>query len=79
MATEHTCLTCPVGHLNMRPNVYNLNYKIDLNTTSPKDTCDSMNGACQLSVLNNAFYVPKVNLKEGRGYMGLIDAKFISE
>lgn len=71
------CLEIP--HLNIRPNVYNLNYKIDLNSTSPKDTCDSMNGACQLSVLNNAFYVPRMNLKEGRGYMGLIDAKYTIE
>lgn len=68
-----------IPRLNMRPNIYCLNYKIDLGSTSPKDTCDSMNSACQISVLNNPFFAPGVNLKEGRGYMGLIDAKYIAE
>lgn len=65
-----------IPKLNLRPNVYGLNYKIDLGSTSPKDTCDSMSGVCQVSVLNSPFYDAGVNLKEGRGYMGLLDGKF---
>ena len=56
-----------------------LTYKIDLGSTSPKDTCDSMNGACQVSVLNSQFFDDGVNLKEGRGYMGLLSANFVVE
>lgn len=66
-----------IPHLNMRPNIYNLNYKIDLGSTSPKDTCDSMNAACQVSVLNNSFFSEGVNLKDGRGYMGLNEGYFM--
>ena len=66
-----------IPHLNVRPNVYGLTYKIDLGSTSPKDTCDSMNGACQVSVLNSQFFADGINLKEGRGYMGLVEGKFI--
>ena len=67
-----------IPHLNMRPNIYNLTYKIDLGSTAAKDTCDSMNGAIQLSVINNSFYTEGINLKEGRGYIPLVDAKFIT-
>ena len=65
-----------IPKLNMRPNLYNLNFKIDLNSTSPKDTCDSMNSACTVSVLNNQFYSPDLLLKEGRGYIPLIGAEW---
>ncbi len=65
-----------IPHLNVRPNVYNLSFKIDLGSTSPKDTCDSMGSACTLSVINNSFFVPGVNLKEGRGYTPLVNANF---
>lgn len=68
------CLDIP--HLNVRPNIYGLNYKIDLGSTSLKDTCDAMNAACQISVLNSSFYETGVNLKEGRGYMGLLQGFF---
>ncbi len=66
-----------IPHLNMRPNIYNLTYKIDLGSTAAKDTCDSMNGACQVSVINNFFYSNHIPLKEGRGYIPLIDATFL--
>lgn len=62
--------------VNMRPNLYSLCYKIDLYTTSPKDTCDAMNNAIPISVINNSFFSKGVNLKEGRGHLPLIDAKF---
>lgn len=66
-----------VPALNMRPNVYNLNYKIDLNGTGPKDTCDSMNSACAVSIINAPFYAPEINLKDGRGCLPLIEARYI--
>lgn len=65
-----------IPHLNVRPNIYNLTYKIDLGSTASKDTCDSMNGAIQISVINNSFYAEGINLKEGRGYTPLINAHF---
>lgn len=72
-------LSLVIPHLNVRPNVYSLNYKIDLGSTSAKDTCDSMNGACQVSVLNSSFFAEGVNLKDGRGYSGLVEGHFTTE
>lgn len=69
-------LSLVIPHLNVRPNVYSLNYKIDLGSTAAKDTCDSMNGACQVSVLNSSFFTDGVNLKDGRGYSGLVEGQF---
>lgn len=63
--------------LNMRPNIYNLYYKIDYGSTSQQDTADNINAACQVSVVNNNFYVPNIPLKEGRGYIPVIDAKYV--
>jgi len=65
-----------IPDLTMRPNVYNLNYKIDLNSTSPKDTCDAMNSACVLSIINGPFFSDGIQLKEGRGFWPLCKAAF---
>lgn len=65
-----------IPNINVRPNTYNLNFKIDLGSTSAKDTCDAMNNACQISILNNSFFAQGINLKEGRGHMGLIMGKY---
>ena len=63
--------------LNLRPNCYNFNYQISLNSTSQSDWCDVMSGAITVSVLNDSFYSDSITLKDGRGYMSLIKANFI--
>lgn len=62
--------------LNLRPNTYYLNFKIDMYSTSPKDTCDSMSSAKQVSVINSHFFVPGVPLKEDRGYESIMAAEY---
>ncbi|MBQ7623592.1 MAG: ABC transporter ATP-binding protein [Bacteroidales bacterium] len=65
-----------IPHLNMRPNTYNLGFQISLGTTGMNDWCDAIGGAAKVSVINNSFFEKGVNLKEDRGYIPLIDAKF---
>lgn len=65
-----------IPNLNIRPNVYNFNYQISLNSTNINDWCDVMNNSLSVSVINNTFYNIHTLLKEGRGYMPLVNAKF---
>ena len=74
---EDGVFSLEIPALKMRPNIYNLNYKIDLNSTGPKDMCDALNCACSVSVINSPYYAPEVPLREGRGFSPLIDAMFV--
>lgn len=74
---KNNIFSLEIPHLNMRPNIYNLSYHVNIGTTADEDVCDMINGAIQISVLNNNFYSSGHTLKEGRGYMPLIDAKYI--
>ena len=65
-----------IPNLNIRPNVYNFNYQISLNSTNINDWCDVMNNSLSVSVINNTFYNIHTLLKEGRGYMPLVNSKF---
>lgn len=74
---EDGVFSLEIPELKMRPNIYNLNYKIDLNSTGPKDMCDALNCACSVSVINSPYFAPEVPLREGRGFSPLIDAMFV--
>ncbi|HPG55836.1 MAG TPA: polysaccharide ABC transporter ATP-binding protein [Candidatus Enterocola sp.] len=66
-----------IPEINMRPNIYNMNFQISLKTTSQSDFCDVMNSAISISVLNNSFYQKGIDLRTSRGYIPLLKAKYI--
>lgn len=65
-----------IPSLTLRPNTYNLQFQIFLNTTNLKDICDAMNGALQLTVMNDDFFSKGINLKANRGHSAVILANF---
>lgn len=65
-----------IPSLTLRPNIYNLKFQVSLNTTDTKDFCDVMNGALQLTVLNDDFFSKGVNLKPNRGHAAVVLANF---
>ena len=65
-----------IPSLTLRPNTYNFGYQISLNTTSPNDFCDVMNGAIQINVFNDDFFSEGMNLKPNRGHKSIIPASF---
>ena len=69
-------ISLEIPSLNLRPQTYNLWLQISVGTTSENDFCDKVHPAAQLTVLNDAIYIPGVNLKECRGHQVLIPAQF---
>ncbi|MCQ2213160.1 MAG: polysaccharide ABC transporter ATP-binding protein [Bacteroidaceae bacterium] len=65
-----------IPSLTLRPNTYNLKFVISLNTTKLKDLCDAMNGALQLTILNDDFFSKGINLHANRGYSAIMPANF---
>ena len=64
--------------LNLRPNLYFLGFEVFLNTTSDPDCCDYIINAKDVSVINSPFFGPKTRLKEGRGHLPLMVARYIA-
>ena len=65
-----------IQSLNLRPQVYNLNLQMSIDTTDVKDFCDQISNVAQLSVLNDDVFSKGISLKEGRGHGAIIPAKF---
>ena len=63
--------------MNMRPNLYALNYQINLGNTSDKTMCDGLNSAICVSVINSSFFAKDIPLHDGRGFIPLVDGRFI--
>lgn len=69
--------TLEIPSLNLRPQTYNLWLQLSVGSTDPKDFCDLIHPATQLTVINDALYTPGVNLIECRGHQALVPAKFV--
>ena len=63
--------------LNMRPQTYNFGVQLSIYNTAPENFCDALNPASRLTVLNDAIFTPGVNLKECRGHMAIVPAKYV--
>ena len=69
-------ITLEVPNLNLRPQTYNIGIQLSEGSTNPKDFCDVIRPAAQLTILNDAAFTPGINLKECRGYQALVPAKY---
>ena len=66
-----------ISALNLRPQTYNFGVQLSIGDTATSNWCDAVTPATQLTILNDAIYTPGVNLKEWRGHMAMIPAKYI--
>lgn len=62
-----------IPNINLRPSKYLLNYQISVGSTSPKDFCDSLNNADQITILGDHFYCEE-RLITRQGYNSMIYA-----
>ena len=70
-------LVLKIPALNLRPQTYNFGVQLSIGSTSPKDWCDAINPAAQLTILNDAIFTPGINLKECRGHQALVPAHYV--
>ena len=68
-----------IPEINMRPNAYSLYVQLSLGSTAPEDFCDAIHSAFILNVINDYFYIEGTNLQPNRGYIALLQGKYISE
>ena len=67
-----------IPELNMRPNSYSLYIQLSLGTTAPEDFCDAIHSAYILNVMNDSFFIDRVNLRPNRGYTALLQGKYVT-
>lgn len=65
-----------IPSLTLRPNIHVLKFQISLNSTAPKDFCDAMTSALQLTIMNDDFFSKGINLNSNRGHTAVIPASF---
>lgn len=67
--------TLEIPELNLRPNIYNLNFQISIGSTAPRDFCDVLTNALSVEVLQSDFF--NANKKIRSGFSSLIKARFV--
>ena len=74
---EQGKITLHIPSLNLRPQTYNFGVQLSIENTAPENFCDALNPATQLTILNDAIFTPGVNLKDWRGHMAIVPAKYL--
>ena len=64
-----------IANMNLRPNTYTFNYQFSLNTTGPKDWCDTLSNVALLSILSEKTENSSKIITRS-GYSALLPAKF---
>lgn len=70
-------LSLEIPNLNLRPNIYYLDFQISLKDTDRNNFCDTMHSAVQIHVIPEAFYMNGPVLSNIRGHQSLIPATFL--
>lgn len=65
-----------IANMNLRPNTYTFNYQFSLNSTGPKDWCDTLGNVALLSILSEKTENSSKIITRS-GYSAILPAKFI--